>query len=87
MILDNFKNLIKEMNLNWLQNQSELLNVGSKTIYQSMGLIGVISPDFFVLTVYRINDRERKIEKIFARGHEKYLDDSNNTIAPKITAF
>ena len=40
-----------------------------------MGLIGVISLDFSILTVYRINDRERKIEKIFARGHEKYQDD------------
>ena len=52
-----------------------------------MGLILVISQDFFALTVYRINDRERKIEKIFTRGHEKYQDDSNNTIAPKITTF
>ena len=52
-----------------------------------MGLIGVISADFSTLIVYRINDRERKIEKIFTRGHEKYQDDSNNTIAPKITVF
>ena len=52
-----------------------------------MGLIGVISADFSVLTVYRINDRETKIEKIFTRDHEKYQDDSNNTIAPKIMAF
>ena len=37
-----------------------------------MGLIGVISLDFCVLTVYRINDRERNIEKIFERSHEKY---------------
>ena len=52
-----------------------------------MGLIGVISADLCVLTVYRINERELKIEKIFARGHDKYQDDSNNTIAPKITTY